>query len=83
VATVNVREASAHFSDLLERVARREEITTTKSGTPVALLIPVAKKELKLTHAEIVKEMRALRKRVKPGMMSIRKIIAEGRRTFL
>jgi hypothetical protein len=34
----------------------------------------------KLTHKEIVKGMRALRKRVKPGKMSIRKMIAAGRR---
>jgi hypothetical protein len=34
----------------------------------------------KLTHKEIVKAMRALRKRIKPGKMTIREMIAEGRR---
>jgi hypothetical protein len=34
----------------------------------------------KLTHEEIVKAMRALRKRVKPGKMSVREMIAVGRR---
>jgi hypothetical protein len=34
----------------------------------------------KLAHKEIVKGMRALRKRVKPGKMTIREMIAQGRR---
>ncbi len=34
----------------------------------------------KLTHEEIVNGMRKLRKRIKPGKMSVREMIAEGRR---
>jgi hypothetical protein len=34
----------------------------------------------KLTHKEIVEGMRALRRRVKPGKMSVREMVAEGRR---
>jgi hypothetical protein len=42
--------------------------------------VPVAEPEAKLSHKDIVEGMRALRKRVKPGDMSIKDMIAEGRR---
>ena len=38
--TTNIHEAKTHFSKLLERVSRGEEIIIAKSGTPVARLIP-------------------------------------------
>ncbi len=38
--TTNVHEAKTHFSKLLERVSKGEEIIIAKSGTPVARLIP-------------------------------------------
>ena len=40
--TVNVHEAKTHFSKLLERVARGEEIIIAKAGKPVARLVPQA-----------------------------------------
>jgi prevent-host-death family protein len=80
MGTVKAIEARAHFSDLLNRVARGERITITRYGAAVALLTPVARKGSKLTHREIVEGMRALRKRVKPGKMSVREMVAEGRR---
>ncbi len=36
--------------------------------------------ERKLSHKEVVEGMRALRKRVKPGQMSVRDMVNEGRR---
>ena len=80
MAIVEAIEARAHFSDLLNRVARGEKIIITRYGTPVALLVPVGKNESKLTHREIVEGMRALRKRVKPGKLSIREMAVKGRR---
>ena len=38
--TTNIHEAKTHFSKLLERVSRGEEVIIAKSGTPVARLIP-------------------------------------------
>jgi len=81
VKTVKAVEARAHFSDLLKRVARGEKITITRYGAPVALLIPVGRRESKLTHWEMVEGMLALRKRVKPGKAIIREMVAEGRRS--
>lgn len=37
---VNVHEAKTHFSRLLERVSRGEEIVIGKAGKPVAKLVP-------------------------------------------
>jgi prevent-host-death family protein len=79
MTTVNTLQARTRFSDLLNRVARAEKITITRFGAAVALLVPVEKKESKLTHKEIVEGMRALRKRVKHGSISVREMVAEGR----
>jgi prevent-host-death family protein len=68
------------LSDLLDRVARGEKITITRHGVPAALLVPVTEAAPKMTHKEIVEGMRALRKRVKPGKMSVREMVNEGRR---
>ena len=79
MASVGAFEAKTHLSEL-DRVARGEKITITRHGIPAALLVPVEEKEAKLTHREIVEGMRALRKRVKPGKMSVREMVKEGRR---
>ena len=39
-AWVDVRDAKTHFSKLLARVMRGEEIVIAKAGKPVARLIP-------------------------------------------
>jgi len=80
VASIGAFEAKTHLSDLLDRVARGEKITITRHGVPAALLVPVTETAPKLTHQEIVEGMRALRKRVKPGKMSVREMVNEGRR---
>ncbi len=38
--TVNIHEAKTHFSKLLERIARGEEIIIAKAGKPMARLVP-------------------------------------------
>lgn len=73
-------EAKTHLSALLDRVAKGEKITITKHGSPAAMLVPVDESKRMLSHAEIVEGMRALRKRVKAGKMSVREMIREGRR---
>ena len=40
VKTVNVHEAKTHFSRLLRRVARGEEVVIARAGKPVARLLP-------------------------------------------
>jgi prevent-host-death family protein len=77
---VGAFEAKTHLAALLDRVAKGERITITRHGTPAAVLAPVAGTDTRLSHQEIVKGMRSLRKRVKPGNMSVRQMVQEGRR---
>ena len=42
---VGVHEAKTHLSRLLRRVAAGEEVTITRGGTPIARLVPVARKQ--------------------------------------
>ena len=78
--TMDALEAKTHLEALLDRVAKGEKITITRHGIPAAVLCPVAEMEVQLSHKEIVEGMRELRKRVKPGKMSVREMINEGRR---
>jgi len=78
--TVGTFEAKTHLSELLDRVGKGETITITRHGIPAAMLVPVGATKKKLTHGEIVEGMRALRKRIKPDRMSVRKMVEEGRR---
>jgi len=78
--TVGAFEAKTHLSALLDRVAKGEKIIITRHGTPAAVLAPFADAQARLSHKEIVEGMRALRKRVKPGKMSVREMVNEGRR---
>ena len=78
--TIGAFEAKTHLAALLDRVARGEKITITRHGIPAAVLVPVAETEAKLSHQEIVEGMRTLRQRVKPGKMSTREMVNEGRR---
>jgi prevent-host-death family protein len=78
--TIGAFEAKTHLASLLDRVAKGEKITITRHGIPAALLVPVGQVEQKLSHKEVVDGMRELRKRVKPGKMSVRDMVNEGRR---
>ena len=40
--TISVAETKSHLSELLNRVARGEEIVITRRGRPVARLMPVS-----------------------------------------
>ena len=77
---VGIFEAKTHLSALLDRVAKGEKITITKHGVAAAILIPPGEVRPKLSHAEVVEGMRALRQWVKRGKPSIRELIQEGRR---
>jgi prevent-host-death family protein len=80
MASVGSFEAKTHLAELLDRVARGEKITITRHGIPAAVLVPVEEHEAKLTHREIVEGMRALRKKVKRSKITVRQMVAEGRK---
>jgi prevent-host-death family protein len=80
VETIGAFEAKTHLASLLDRVAKGERITITRHGVPAAMLIPIGPAGPRLSHQEVVEAMRELRKRVKPGKMSVREMISQGRR---
>jgi len=84
MASVGAFDAKTHLSELLERVSRGETITITRHGVPTALLVPVQSAKPKLTHLEVVEQMRNLRKRIQTRArgkkLDVRALIREGRR---
>ena len=80
MGTIGAFDAKTHLAALLDRVAKGEKITITRHGIPAAVLGPVAETEAKLSHQEIVEGMRTLRRQVKPGKMSTRDMVNQGRR---
>ena len=80
MTTVGSYEAKTHLPQLLERVARGEEILITRHGQAVARLVPAkAKKDPQVRI--VLQKMRELRKGVKLGPgLTIRQLVEEGRR---
>jgi prevent-host-death family protein len=81
VERIGAFEVKTHLAALLDRVAKGEKIAITRHGIPAALLAPVADTEVKLSDRQIVDGMRALRKQVKKGKMSVREMVLEVRRS--
>jgi prevent-host-death family protein len=79
MSTVGLFDAKTHLSALVERVAQGEEITITKHGVPVAVLIPAVDRRRK-DPRKIADRLRALRQGVRLEGITIRQLIEEGRR---
>lgn len=80
-ASVGTFHAKTHFSQLLERVAKGEEITITKHDLPVARLVP-ANRPSRQHVARIFQQMDALRQSLPKSKdkTSLKGLINEGRR---
>ena len=80
-AVVGTFHAKTHFSQLLDRVAKGEEITITRHDRPVALLVPAERPSLERV-AGIFRQMDALRQSLpKPkDKTSLKDLINQGRR---
>ena len=76
---VGLFDAKTHLSALLERVAQGEEITITKHGVPVALLIPAANRRKK-DPKKVAERIRALRQGARLEGVTIRQLLEQGRR---
>lgn len=77
--TIGSYEAKTHLPSLLERVAKGEQITITKHGVPVAMLVPASARK-KPDVRKAIEEMKAFGKGRKLAGLSIRAMIQEGRR---
>jgi prevent-host-death family protein len=76
---VGLFDAKTHLSALVDRVAKGEEITITKHGTPVAVLVPVGNSRVK-DPGKVAERIRALRKGTKLEEVTVRQLIEGGRR---
>ncbi len=77
--TIGAYEAKTHLPRLLDEVETGEEITITKHGRAVAVLVPVRAPRRREIDAAI-SGLRALRARQQRGPESLRDLIEDGRR---
>ena len=78
--SVGAYEAKTHLPQLLDRVARGEEIRITRHGRPIARLVPEVDDASADVRAAIA-EIKELRKGCTLGKdVTIRELIEEGRR---
>ncbi len=67
MSEIGAFEAKTHFSSLLQRVQRGEEITVTLRGKPVAKLVPVKASFDRKKARKAMEELRAIGRRAKLG----------------
>jgi len=73
-------EAKTHLPQLLDRVARGEEIVITRNGRPVARLVPEPATEEADVRA-VIARVREFRKGRRLGDdLTVRQLVEEGRR---
>ena len=78
--SVGAYEAKTHLPQLLDRVARGEEIQITRNGRPVARLVPDPGQQADDIRS-VIEQIREFRKGRKLGDdLTIRELIEEGRR---
>ena len=76
---IGAYEAKTHLPRLLDEVAEGEEITITKHGVAVAVLVPASPRST-MTAATAIAGLRAFRRGHQLGGLSIRELLDEGRR---
>jgi prevent-host-death family protein len=76
--TVGAFEAKTHFSALLERVARGEEVLITRHGKPIARLVPEQVIDRERVGAAIARLKELAKGRHLDGL-SVRELRDEGR----
>lgn len=79
MTTIGSYEAKTHLPELLDRVANGEQITITKHGVPVAMLVPVTPAKRRPVR-EVIEEMLEARRGRTLGGLKIKDLIEEGRR---
>lgn len=80
MAEIGAFEAKTHFSKLLERVEKGEEIVITRRGKRIARLVPERLVRDREAIRRTIAEMQALAQTVSLGGLKIKDLIEEGRR---
>ncbi len=76
--SIGAYEAKTHLPRLLDEVASGHSYVITKRGVPVARLVPA--RQADTDPAEVIRELRELRRGITIGDLSVREMIEEGRR---
>ncbi|HOB73811.1 MAG TPA: type II toxin-antitoxin system prevent-host-death family antitoxin [Phycisphaerae bacterium] len=76
---IGAYDAKAHFSELLDRVAKGEELTITRHGTPVAKLVPLQRAASAEQRRASIRRWREMARGITLGGLKIRDLINEGR----
>lgn len=77
---IGIYEAKSRLSQLVEKAESGEEVILTRRGKPVAKLVNVVAPSARRHRAQLLRQIRALSKRVRiPRSISIQDIVAEGR----
>jgi prevent-host-death family protein len=79
MATIGAFQAKTHFSALLERAARGEEIIITKHGKAIAKLVSAGPADQSKLD-DVIEQLKRLRKGTTLGPLSWKKLRDEGRR---
>ena len=79
-SVVGAYDAKTHFSELLARVAKGEEVTITRHGAAVARLVPVKDKTSVKQRRAAIESMRKLAQTCRLNGLKIKDLINEGRR---
>jgi len=80
MSTFSSYEAKTHLSELLNRAAKGEQITITKHGVPVALLVSSRKEVRRPDLSSVIQGIREFRREHALGGISLKELIEEGRR---
>ncbi len=76
---IGAYEAKTHLPELIRRVSKGERIIITKHGVEVALIQP-PEPEQKSDTKDVIRKIRAFRKKHVFDGMTIREMIEQGRR---
>ncbi len=79
MASVGSYEAKTRLAELLRRTAKGEQITITKHGKSVAVLVPPRSSRRQDTRS-VIQDIKQFRKGRRLGGACLRKMIEEGRR---
>lgn len=77
--TVGIYEARTRLSELVDKVAKGEEVTLTRHGVAVARIVPVDN-EKKIAIRDAIAAMEAFGRGKSLRGLSLKKMIAEGRK---
>lgn len=77
--SIGAYEAKTHLPELLDRVARGEEIRITRHGRPVARLVPEPAEDAPDVRS-VIAQVKEFRKGRRLDGVSIRELVEEGRR---